>query len=432
MTRASGDGSLIAVVGISCRLPHAPDPEAYWRLLESGRSAISELSGERRRLADLEPGEEEPGIAFGGFLEGVDRFDPAFFGISPREAAAMDPQQRLALELAWEALEDGGIPAGAIRGEAAGVFLGAIAGDYASLADRLGAGAIDRHTVTGLYRSIIANRISYVLGLGGPSLTVDAAQSASLVAVHLACESLRRGESELALAGGVHLNLDPRGALGAARLGGLSPDGRCFAFDARANGFVRGEGGGIVVLKPLARARADGDRVYCVIRGSAVNNDGGGPSLTSPSQSAQEAVLKAAYRRAGVKRSEVQYVELHGSGTPAGDPVEAAALGAVLGAGRGSEPLPVGSAKTNLGHLEGAAGVAGLIKVALAIERRRIPASLNFEHPNPRDPAGRARAAGPRRARGLAGQRPPAPRRGQLLRPRRHQLPPRPLPGPGG
>ncbi len=390
MTRASGDGSLIAVVGISCRLPHAPDPEAYWQLLASGRDAISELPEERWGLAGLAPEaalDEEPGARRGGFLDGVDRFDPAFFGISPREAAAMDPQQRLALELAWEALEDGGIAASSIRGDAAGVFLGAIAGDYASLVDRRGEEAIGRHTIIGLHRSIIANRISYVLGLGGPSLTVDAAQSASLVAVHLACESLRRGESRLALAGGVHLNLDPRGALGAARIGGLSPDGRCFTFDARANGFVRGEGGGIVVLKPLADARADGDHVYCVIRGSAVNNDGGGPSLTTPNRAAQEAVLKAAYRRAGVKRSEVQYVELHGSGTPAGDPVEAAALGGVLGGSRdGSEPLPVGSAKTNIGHLEGAAGIAGLIKVALAIDRKQIPASLNFERPNPEIP----------------------------------------------
>src|SRR4051812_4780071 len=215
----------------------------------------------------------------------------------------MDPQQRLALELAWEALEDGGIAPSSVRGAAAGVFLGAIAGDYATLADRHGPAAVDRYTAVGLYRSIIANRISYALGLGGPSLTVDAAQSASLVAVHLACESIRRGESELALAGGVHLNLDPRSALSAARAGALSPTGRCFAFDSRADGFVRGEGGGVVVLKPLKSARADGDHVYCVIRGSAANNDGGGPSLTSPSRVAQEAVLESAYRRAGVKRA---------------------------------------------------------------------------------------------------------------------------------
>ena len=390
MTRASGDGSVIAVVGISCRLPHAPGPEAYWQLLAGGREAISELPAERLELAGPASGgelDEEPGMRLGGFLDGVERFDPAFFGISPLEAGAMDPQQRLALELAWEALEDGGIAPSSVRGAAAGVFLGAIAGDYATLADRHGPEAVDRYTAAGLYRSIIANRISYVLGLGGPSLTVDAAQSASLVAVHLACESIGRGESELALAGGVHLNLDPRGALGAARAGALSPAGRCFAFDSRANGFVRGEGGGVIVLKPLESARADGDRVYCVIRGSAANNDGGGPSLTSPSKPAQEAVLESAYRRAGVKRAGVQYVEAHGSGTPVGDPVEAAALGGVLGAGRGgSGRLLMGSAKTNVGHLEGAAGIAGLIKVALAIDRGQIPASLNFEQPNPKIP----------------------------------------------
>ncbi len=389
MTGASGDGSVIAVVGISCRLPHAPGPQAYWQLLAEGREAISELPAERWQLADLSPldFEDEGGSRLGGFLEGVERFDPAVFGISPAEAAAMDPQQRLALELAWEALEDGGVAPSSLRGSSAGVFLGAIAGDYATLADRRGPEQVNRRTAVGLYRSIIANRISYVLGLGGPSLTVDAAQSSSLVAVHLACESIRRGESELALAGGVHLNLDPRGALSAARAGALSPSGRCFAFDARADGFVRGEGGGVVVLKPLASARADGDPIYCLIRGSAANNDGGGPSLTSPNQAAQEAVLASAYRRAGVKRSEVQYVEAHGSGTPIGDPVEAAALGKVLGSGRtDSTPLLVGSAKTNVGHLEGAAGIAGLIKLALAIDRRQLPASLNFEQPNPKIP----------------------------------------------
>ncbi|HKT84232.1 MAG TPA: beta-ketoacyl synthase N-terminal-like domain-containing protein, partial [Solirubrobacterales bacterium] len=392
MTRAAGGGSLIAVVGMSCRLPRAPDPEAYWRLLVAGEDAISELPAERWELAGT--GEEEvldePGARLGGFLDAVDRFDPRPFGISPREAAAMDPQQRLALELAWEALEDSGAAPGAPIEAPVGVFLGAIAGDYASLVDRRGRQAIGRHTIVGLHRSIIANRISYTLGLAGPSLIVDAAQSSSLVAVHLACESLRRGESGVALAGGVHLNLDPRGALGAARIGALSPDGRCFTFDARANGFVRGEGGGIVVLKPLADALADDDRIYCVIRGSAVNNDGGGPGLTAPSQAAQEAVLRGAYRRAGVRRSEVQYVELHGSGTPVGDPVEAAALGAVLGAGRGGDaPLAVGSAKTNVGHLEGAGGIAGLIKAALALDRGRIPASLNFERPNPAIPLDR-------------------------------------------
>ncbi|HXS33090.1 MAG TPA: type I polyketide synthase, partial [Solirubrobacterales bacterium] len=390
MTRASGDGSLIAVVGMSCRLPHAPDLDAYWELLSDGRDAISEIPDERWEMAGRSVGEglsdEVQGAGFGAFLEQVDAFDSAFFGISPREAEAMDPQQRLALELGWEALEDARIVAGSVRGNQAGVFVGAISGDYEALSRRCGVEAVGRHTEVGLERSLIANRVSYALGINGPSLTVDTGQSSSLAAVHLACESLRRGESTLALAGGVHLNLDPISAIGASRLGGLSPDGRCFTFDARANGYVKGEGGGIVVLKPLGAARADGDRVRCVIRASAMNN-GAGASLAVPGRAAQERMLKRAYRRAGLRGSEVQYVELHGSGTPVGDPIEAASLGAVLGRERADrDPLPVGSAKTNIGHLEGAGGIAGLIKTALAIEHRQLPASLNFESPNPEIP----------------------------------------------
>ena len=390
MTAASPGDPLIAVVGMSCRLPRAPSPAGFWGLLESEQHAVDEIPGERWELAGRQRqrlGDADPGARFGAFLDRVDRFDPAFFGISPREAAAMDPQQRLVLELAWEALEDTGVVPSSIYGQRASVFLGAIASDYSHLSDRLGANQTSRHTVTGLNRSIIANRVSYALGLTGPSMTVDAAQSSSLVAVHFACESLHGGEADLALAGGVHLNIDPQAAVGAARFGGLSPDGRCFTFDARANGYVRGEGAGIVVLKPFAAARADGDRIYCVIRGSAVNNDGPGDGLTVPSRSAQESVLSRAHARAGTKRSEIQYVELHGSGTALGDPIEAAALGSVLGSERAKDdPLLVGSAKTNVGHLEGAAGVTGLIKAILAIDRRAIPASLNFSEPNPEIP----------------------------------------------
>ena len=376
----------IAVVGIACRLPGAPSPEAFWRLLERGGQAVGEVPAERWELAGREPGpgfaEEDKAARFGAFLDDVAGFDAAFFGISPREAAAMDPQQRLALELSWEAIEDAGVAAARLRGAAAGVFLGAIAGDYAGLAAR--AGLADRHLAAGLHRAMIANRVSYRLGLTGPSLAVDSAQSASLVAVHLACESLRRGESALALAGGVQINLDPASALASARLGALSPTGMCAPFDARADGYVRGEGGGVVLLKPLAAAEADGDRIYCTIRGSAVNNDGGGAALLAPSRAAQEAVLAAAYRDAGLDPAEARYVELHGTGTPVGDPVEAAALGAVLGAGRAKRKrLRVGSVKTNIGHLEGAAGIAGLIKTALAIDRGAIPRSLNFEQANP-------------------------------------------------
>ncbi len=369
------DPGTVAVVGVSCRLPGASDPAEFWRLLREGRDAIGDTPPSR--LAGLD--EVPAGLRRGGFLDGVDRFDAAFFGIAPREATAMDPQQRLALELAWEALEDAGIVPGALGETRAGVYVGAIAADYAELALAAGAEGVARRAFTGTQRSMIANRVSYALGLGGPSLTVDTGQSSSLVAVHLACESLRSGESTIALAGGVQLNLALGRALALDRLGALSPDGRCFTLDARANGFVRGEGGAFLVLKPLAAAVADGDPVYCVIRGSAVNNDGGGEGLTVPEQGAQERMLRAAHEAAGIAAEQVGYVELHGTGTPVGDRVEASALGAVFG----GRPLAVGSAKTNVGHLEAAAGVTGLLKVALAMDRGELPASLNFERPNP-------------------------------------------------
>ncbi|MEU5647350.1 type I polyketide synthase, partial [Streptomyces milbemycinicus] len=399
------------MVGLSCRLPSAPDPARFWELLRDGVSAVSEPPPGRRGHAHHENAHHENahhenahhesgdgGLGHGGsgdggpghrghgaFLADVDRFDAEFFGISPREARAMDPQQRLMLELGWEVLEDAGMPPDAVRGSDTGVFVGVTADDYGTLDRRRGVAGIGHHTLTGLNRSIIANRVSYFLGLRGPSLVVDTGQSSSLVAVHLACESLRRGESRTALAGGVQLNLTPESTEAAARFGGLSPDGRCFTFDERANGYVRGEGGGLVLLKPLADAVADGDEIYCVIEGGAVNNDGAGDALTTPDQRAQQAVLRAACRRAGADPTAVRYVELHGTGTRVGDPVEAAALGAVYGAGRSAdEPLLVGSAKTNVGHLEGAAGIVGLLKVALSLRHGTLPASLNFERPNPR------------------------------------------------
>ncbi|MCA6095638.1 acyltransferase domain-containing protein, partial [Streptomyces sp. SCA3-4] len=390
----AGPVDAVAVVGLACRLPGAADPAAFWRLLSEGTDAITDVPPDRwdaAATADADP--SEPGrtdIRRGGFLDRIGHFDAAFFGLSPKEAAAMDPQQRLVLELAWEALEDAHTRPATLRSTRTGVFVGAIWDDYATLHYRSGLTAISPHTVTGLHRSIIANRVSYFLGLNGPSLTVDSGQSSSLVSVHLACESLRKGESTIALAGGVNLNIVPESTLGAAKFGGLSPDGRCFTFDARANGYVRGEGGGIVVLKPLDRAVADGDRIYCVIRGSAVNNDGGGEGLTVPLQAGQEQVLRLAYERAGVDPAHVGYVELHGTGTKVGDPIEAAALGVVLGAGRDAgQPLRVGSAKTNVGHLEGAAGITGLLKTALALRHRELPASLNYETPNPAIPLNR-------------------------------------------
>ncbi|MGA5843297.1 type I polyketide synthase [Streptomyces pseudogriseolus] len=375
----------VAVVGLACRLPGADGPAAYWNLLTEGRSAVTDTPDDRR---DGAPADGWPlpngGTAphRGGFLTAPADFDAAFFGISPREADAMDPQARLALELGWEALEHAGIPA-ASAPRATAVYLGADVCDYADVVRRSGA-RTGHHTLTGLNRALIANRLSHALGATGPSMTVDSAQSSSLTAVQLACDSLRLGDSELALAGGVHLNLSPESSLAAAQFGALSPDGACHTFDARANGYVRGEGGGVVVLKLLGRALADGDRVYAVIRGGAANNDGDGAALTTPDATAQQAVLRAAYERAGVDPADVGYVELHGTGTRVGDPVEATALGQVLGRAAGRRaPLAVGSVKTNIGHLEGAAGIAGLLKTVLCLSHGRLVPSLHHERPNP-------------------------------------------------
>ncbi|WP_420834106.1 SDR family NAD(P)-dependent oxidoreductase [Streptomyces yunnanensis] len=382
-------GAAVAVVGMACRLPQAPSTAAFWDLLREGRSAVTDVPESRRSELDglTADSAAAPGLLRGGFLDDVGGFDAAFFGIAPREAVAMDPQQRIVLELSWAALEDAGIVPATLRDSRTAVFVGSLRDDYASLVHQYGADAVTQHTMTGVNRGVIANRVSYFLGLNGPSLTVDAAQSSSLVAVHLACESLRTGESTTALAAGVNLNILGEAAVAEERFGGLSPDGRTYTFDSRANGFVRGEGAGVLVLKPLERARADGDRIYGVIRGSAVNNDGAAPGLTVPSAAAQERVLRQAYAQAGVDPAAVQYVELHGSGTPVGDPIEARALGAALGTGRApGDRLLVGSAKTNIGHLEGAAGLVGLIKTLLSLWHREIPASLNFESPHPAAP----------------------------------------------
>ncbi|HEX6353258.1 SDR family NAD(P)-dependent oxidoreductase [Actinophytocola sp.] len=370
------DDNRIAIVGLSCRLPGAADPAAFWRLLRDGRDAVAEGT---RWVAE--------GVRWGAFLDDVDRFDPAFFGIAPRVAAAMDPQQRLALELSWEALEDATIVPGVLSGRDVGVFLAAGPDDYAALTHRAGPAAITRDTFAGVARGLVANRVSHLLGVRGPSMTVDTGQSSSLVAVYLAAQSLLSGETDLALAGGVQLNLDPARAVAFAEFGGISPDGRCHTFDARANGVVRGEGGGVVVLKRLTDALADGDPVRAVIHGGAVNNDGSTAALAVPDADGQCAVLTSAYTRAGVDPARVRYVELHGTGTRRGDPVEAAALGAAVGRHRpAGDPLLVGSVKTNIGHLEAAAGIAGLCKVVLALRHGELPASLNYVTPNPEIP----------------------------------------------
>jgi len=389
-TRRNTEEEPIAIVGLSCRFPRAPDKEAFWRVLHDGVDAIREVPRDRWDIDAL----YDPDIAargrmatrFGGFLDDVASFDASFFGISPREAAEIDPQQRLMMELAWEALEDTGLAPASLKDTRTGVFFGAMWMDYTHVpgatADR-----IAPHTATGQDLSIVPARVSYTLGLLGPSIAVNTACSSSLVAVHLARQSLLRGESSLALAGAVNLILSPESTIAMSKFGAMAPDGRSKAFDARANGYVRGEGAGVVALKRLSDAIADGDRIYCVIRGSAINNDGFSNGLTAPSPRAQEAVVRDACADAGIAHHEVQYVEAHGTGTMLGDPIEAGALGAVLGAGRAPDrALRIGSVKTNIGHLEAAAGMAGLIKVALSMAHREFPASLHFQKPNPHIP----------------------------------------------
>ncbi|HVK65323.1 MAG TPA: SDR family NAD(P)-dependent oxidoreductase [Polyangium sp.] len=378
----------IAIVGMACRFPKAPDLDAFWRLLHDGVDAITEVPRDRWDAAELyDPDTAATGklnTRWGGFLDHVDTFDPQFFGISPREAVQMDPQQRLALELALEALEDAGIPPPTLKGSRTGVFVGALFLDHALLQDRAGRESITAHTSTGGTSCIIANRISYAFGLQGPSMTVDTACSSSIVAIHLASQSLRSGETGIAIAGGVSLMLVPETTMGFTRLNAMSPDGRCRAFDARGNGYVRSEGAGLVILKRLSDALRDGDRVDAVVRGSSVNNDGASNGLTAPNPLAQQSMLRDACRAAGIAPADIQYVEAHGTGTPLGDPIEAGALGAVIGVEHPhDQPLCIGSVKTNIGHLEAAAGMAGLMKVALAMQHDALPPSLHYQSPNP-------------------------------------------------
>jgi polyketide synthase 12 len=381
----------IAVIGIGCRLPGGvSDPEQLWELLRTGGNGIKQVPLDRWDIKDyLDVDRAAPGkmtTRWGGFVDQVDSFDAAFFGISPREAQQMDPQQRLALELAWESLEDAGIDPTRLRGGNVGVFVGAMWTDYARLTSE-DPNNIDQHTQTGADPSIISGRISYTLGLEGTSMTVSTASSSSLIAVHLACQSLRTGETTMALAGGVNLIITPHATIMMSKVGTQNPAGQCRAFDAGANGYVRAEGGGLVVLKPLSRAIADGDRIYCLIRGSAANNDGFSNGLTAPNPKAQESVLRAALVNARVDPGSIHYVETHGPGTILGDPLEANALGVVIGVRRPADrPLRIGSIKTNIGHLEAAAGIAGFMKTALALHHRMLPGNLHFERPNPHIP----------------------------------------------
>lgn len=370
----------IAIVGIGCRFPQAEGPDAYWSLLRQGRDAVTKVPSDRAELAHSPIAEASTGAQHGAFLPDVAGFDWRAFSISPREAKYMDPQQRMLLEVAWEAAEDAGIATDGLAGSDTSVFVGIMWNDYAKLQkDRL-----DGYSVGGGSLAFAANRISYAFDLHGPSMAIDVSCASSLVAVHQACMSLRCGESSLAIAGGVNLMLAPDTTLAIAKAGILSPDGRCKTFDASANGFVRGEGVGLVLLKPLARARADGNRVYATIRATTVLHSGRSEWIMAPSVPVQASMLRTAYRRAGIDPSEVDFVELHGTGTQKGDPIEAEALGEVVGAGRSPDrPCLVGSVKTNIGHLDSAAGIAGLIKTALAIHHRQIPPSLHLDTINP-------------------------------------------------
>src|SRR5271167_275945 len=394
-----GDTEPIAVVGMGCRLPGGVNtPAQYWRLLQDGVSGVVRVPSERWDAdAFFSDDHSVPGTICspeGGFLTSwrPDEFDAEFFGISPREAAAMDPQQRLLLEVAWEALENAGITAQAIRGTQTSVFVGMTTCDYAlTLAGRLPPEEVDPHLPFGNAPNFAAGRLSYFLGVHGPAVVIDTACSSSLVAVHLACQSLRRRESDQALAAGVNLILSPGNSIATSRWGMLAPDGRCKTFDADANGYVRSEGCGVVVLKRLSDALRDGDSVLAVIRGSAVNQDGPSSGQTVPNGPAQQALLRAALAAARLQPADIDYIEAHGTGTALGDPIELDALSQVFGERDSSAPLVLGSVKTNLGHLETAAGIAGFIKTVLSLRHGYIPPHLHFNELTPNASEGASR-----------------------------------------
>src|SRR5215470_15060900 len=372
---------------MACRFPGADTPAEFWEILRQGRDVVSEISADRWGTDYyLHRNRTAPGKSYtfsAGLLDDVDHFDADFFGISPREASQMDPQQRLLLELAWEALEDGGQVAERLAGSNCAVYVGISSMDWGHRRVDDPSSA-DAYFMSGATLSIAANRISYVLDLQGPSVSIDTACSSSLVAIHHACQGLWHGEFSMALAGGVNLLLSPFPFIGFSKASMLAPDGRCRAFDADGKGYVRAEGGAMLFLKPLRKAEADGDPIHAVIIGSGVNADGRSKGLSMPRAEAQEGLLRSVYEQAEVAPESVCYLEAHGTGTAAGDPQEASAIGHALGVARGAaNPLPIGSAKTNVGHLESAAGMVGLVKVVLALEHRGIPPSLHFVRPNP-------------------------------------------------
>jgi acyl transferase domain-containing protein/acyl carrier protein len=383
----------VAIIGTGCRFPGgADDPEAFWKLLEAGKDAVIDVPPGRwgRDIdARLDPDPAAPGKMYttkGGFLTcPIDTFDASFFNISPKEARALDPQQRLLLEVAWEAMEDAALDIPALQGSGTGVFLGMSSDDYSQA--HLHSGdprLIDAYSLTGVTFSTAAGRLSYAFGFEGPCLTIDTACSSALAALHTAVRSLRAGESRIALVGAVNLMLIPEIHTCFSKLQAISPDGKCKTFDAAANGYARGEGCGVVVLKPLSLAAADQDRILAVIRGSAINQDGKSSGLTAPNGKSQEKVILNALQDAQLTAADIQYIEAHGTGTSLGDPIEVEAIGNIYGQGHSQEnPLLIGSVKTNIGHLEPAAGISGLIKVVMAMCHKTLPAGLHFNTPNP-------------------------------------------------
>ncbi|MCF3650816.1 type I polyketide synthase [Synoicihabitans lomoniglobus] len=379
----------VAIVGLGVRFPGgATTPDKLWQMLHDGVDAVGDVPANRwDAQAFYDPDPAAPGKIVsrrGGFLDDVEHFDPRHFGLAPTEAPHLDPQHRLLLETAWEALEHAGLAPDRLAGRAAGVFIGIASSDYAQRLFGRGLESIDPYVGSGNAHSVAAGRIAYTLGLHGPAVAIDTACSSSLVATHLACQSLRTGECELALTGGANLLLSPTISVNHSRAQMLSPDGRCKAFGAAADGFGRAEGCGVIVLKRLADATRDGDRVLAVIRGSATNQDGRTSGLTVPNGQAQQAVIRAAQKQAGVNPHDIDYLEAHGTGTSLGDPIEAHALGAVFSERPSDQPLWVGSIKSNFGHSEAAAGIAGIIKVVLALAHEEVPPHLHAAPASPR------------------------------------------------
>jgi len=391
MDTRAGDAD-VAIIGMSCRFPGADGPEAYWDNLMQGRVDISEVPPDRWDWRDYYGDPREPNriqSKWGGFLDNVDLFDGDFFRVSPTEARTMDPQQRLILQLAWSCIEDAGYLPADLAGTDTGVYVGVAGMDYRELL-AMRQKVVEAHRSTGNYLSLVANRISYFLDLRGPSMPFDTACSSSLFAMHYAAQALRQGDIGMALVGGINILMCPITVVAFAKTGMLSPTGRCRTFDASADGYVRGEGGGVLLLKRLADARRDGDHIYGVVKGSALNHGGKAQTLTSPNPFAQAQVIHEAYSKAGIPVDRVSYIEAHGTATPKGDPLEITGLKRAwrhlertFSVRASPRSCGLGSVKTNIGHLETASGMAGMIKVLLAFKHRRLPALANFRELNP-------------------------------------------------